>query len=284
MINKDTQVCISIAEKASNFGTTLHNMAYKELGLNFMYKAFSVNDLEGAIDGVRALGIRGCSVSMPFKQAVIPLVDALDETAESTGAVNTIVNDGKCLKGYNTDLIGARTALALLRPQSEEPIMVLGAGGVARAILVALSEMGCSNIVVATRDITKYPSLKTIANYRVIPWHSRHEYQARLLINATSIGMTPDVKLMPVETEYIHDTRAIMDVVVSPMETSLISYARKAGKSVVSGYQMSLEQAAAQFFLYTGRPAPRLIMEEGVRKLMTEVNLVATNMNSKVVG
>lgn len=268
MINKDTQLCISIAEIPSNFGTTLHNMAYEALGLNFMYKAFGTPDLQGAIAGVRALGIRGCSVSMPFKQAVIPLIDVLDETAESTGAVNTIVNDGRRLTGFNTDLIGARLVLASLQPQSNEHILILGAGGVARAILVALREMGCSNVAVANRDHSKIASMKTIMNFSSIPWCARQEKQVKLLINATSIGMTPDIEIMPVDMEFINGTRAVMDVVTSPMESNLISCARKAGKVVVSGYQMCLEQAIAQFFLYTGRPAPRAVMEDGIRKLL----------------
>jgi shikimate dehydrogenase len=268
MINKDTQICISIAEKPGNFGTTLHNMAYEKLGLNFIYKAFGINDLEGVIAGVRALGIRGCSVSMPFKQAVIPFLDVLDETVESTGAVNTIVNDGKCLTGFNTDLIGARIVLASLQPQSDEHILVLGAGGVARSILVALNEMGCSNITVANRDLGKIIPLQTIMNCSAIPWCARQQNQVQLLINATSVGMSPDEELMPVDIEFIRNTRAVMDVVVSPLESSLIACARKAGKSVISGYQLSLEQAMEQFSLYTGHTAPRATMEKGIRELL----------------
>jgi shikimate dehydrogenase len=270
LINKNTQLCISIAEKPTNFGTTLHNMAYQALGLNFIYKAIGVNDLEGALTGVRALGIRGCSVSMPFKQAVIHFLDSLDETAKITGAVNTIVNDGKCLKGFNTDLIGARLVLASLQPQRNESILILGAGGVARAILVALREVGCSNVLVASRDINKIASLKEIMNCSAVPWCARQERKVQLLINATSIGMAPDTQLMPVDIEFINSTRAVMDVVVSPIETNLIVSARKAGKVVVSGYQMSLEQAAAQFSLYTGMPAPREVMENWAQRLINE--------------
>lgn len=268
MINRDTKLCISIAQKSSNFGTTLHNMAYGALGLNFIYKAFSITNLEGAMAGVRALGIRGCSVSMPFKQAVIPFLDILDETAKMTGAVNTIVNDGVYLTGFNTDLIGARIVLASLQPQSNERILILGAGGVARAFLVALREMGCRNVAVANRDYEKITALQTIMKCSAIPWHARQERQVHLLINATSIGMTPDVHLMPVDINFIKGTRAVVDVVVSPMETSLIACARDAGKSVVSGYQMSLEQSMEQFYLYTGHVAPRAIMENGIRELL----------------
>jgi len=270
MIDKDTQLCISIAEKPGNFGTTLHNMAYEALGLNFIYKAFGISDLGSAIAGVRALGIRGCSVSMPFKQAVIPFLDILDETVEKTGAVNTIVNDGACLTGYNTDLVGARIVLASLQPQSDEHILVLGAGGVARSILVALHEMGCSNISVANRDFEKIISIGSLATCSAIPWCARQQNKAQVLINATPVGMAPNVLDMPVDIEFILSTRAVMDVVVSPMESSLIACARKAGKSVVSGYQLSLEQAMEQFFLYTGHAAPRVIMEKGIERLLQQ--------------
>jgi shikimate dehydrogenase len=269
IINKDTQVCISIAERPSNFGTTLHNMAYSAMSLNFIYKAFAISDLAAAITGVRALGIRGCSVSMPFKQAVIPFLDALDETALSTGAVNTIVNDGARLTGYNTDLIGARLVLASLRPEADESVLILGAGGVARAILVALRQLGLKRVAVTNRELGKITNLNTIMPCTTVAWEMREMKPVQLLINATSVGMAPAVELMPVSTNFVQSVRAVMDVVVSPMESRLIACARAAGKAVAPGYQMSLEQAAAQFKLYTGLPAPHSVMEDGIRLLQT---------------
>src|SRR3990172_6053257 len=105
-IEKDTQLCISVAARPSNFGTTIHNAVFRKLGLNFIYTAFGITDIAGAVVGVRALGIRGCSVSMPFKEAVIPYLDALDPAARTIGAVNTVVNDSGRLTGYNTDIAG----------------------------------------------------------------------------------------------------------------------------------------------------------------------------------
>ena len=268
MIDKDTQLCISIAKLPSNFGTTLHNKAYAALNLNFIYKAFATNDLAGAIVGVRALSIRGCSVSMPFKQAVIPFLDSLDETAQSTGAVNTIVNDGGHLTGYNTDLIGAHIVLASLQPQADESVLILGAGGVARSILVALRQLGYKSVSVANRDVDKIAALNTILPCNTLAWEARAQRPVQLLINATSVGMTPHAELMPVDADFIRGVRAVMDVVVSPMESRLIACARAAGKEVALGYQMSLEQAAAQFTLYTGRAAPRSVMEEGIRSML----------------
>src|SRR3954470_6893753 len=104
ILNKDMQVCISLAGRPSNIGTRFHNFLYDELGLNFVYKAFTTDDLEGAVRGIRALGIRGCSVSMPFKEAIIPFLDDVEDSAAAIDAVNTVVNDAGRLTGANTDV------------------------------------------------------------------------------------------------------------------------------------------------------------------------------------
>lgn len=111
-INKDTQVCMSPAARPSNFGTRFHNYLYEALDLNYLYKAFSPTDLTQAISGVRGLGIRGCAISMPFKEACIPLVDELDASAQAIHSVNTIVNTNGHLKAYNTDYIAIARLLA----------------------------------------------------------------------------------------------------------------------------------------------------------------------------
>ena len=103
ILNKDMQVCMSLAARPSNIGTRFHNFLYDELGLNFIYKAFTTTDLEGAVRGIRALGIRGCSVSMPFKEAIIPLVDVMEPSALAIESVNTVVNDNGVLTASNTD-------------------------------------------------------------------------------------------------------------------------------------------------------------------------------------
>ena len=112
ILNKDMQVCISLAGRPSNIGTRFHNFLYDELGLNFVYKAFTTDDLEGAVRGIRALGIRGCSVSMPFKEAIIPLVDNLEPSAVAIESVNTVVNDDGVLTASNTDYEAVAQLLA----------------------------------------------------------------------------------------------------------------------------------------------------------------------------
>ena len=107
-LSKDTRLCISLAARPSNIGTRFHNYLYDLLGLDFIYKAFTTTDIVAAIGGVRALGIRGCSVSMPFKQDVIPLVDRVEDSAQAINAVNTIVNDDGRLTASNTDYIAVQ--------------------------------------------------------------------------------------------------------------------------------------------------------------------------------
>src|SRR4051794_22633828 len=107
-LTKDTTLCISLAGRPSDLGTRFHNFLYEELGLDFVYKAFTTSDLEGAVRGVRALGIRGCSVSMPFKSAILPFVDRIEQSAAALDAANTVVNADGVLTAANTDYIAVR--------------------------------------------------------------------------------------------------------------------------------------------------------------------------------
>ncbi len=267
-INKDTIVCISIAAHPSNFGTTVHNAAYRALGLNFIYKAFQVSDIAGAITGVRALGIRGCSVTMPFKETVIQYLDVLDDTARATGAVNTIVNEEKYLTGYNTDSYGAKIILHTLDIGKNDQILLLGAGGVARAIKYALQQLKIKNVIISSRNRQNADKLILDTEYSTIPWSSRNETNIDILINATPVGMKPDINKMPVNLDVLYHCRTVMDVVVSPAETMLIREAKKLKKNVVHGYEMSLHQAAAQFTLYTGINAPLDVMRESIKNIL----------------
>jgi shikimate dehydrogenase len=268
MINKDTKLCISLASKPSNFGTTLHNAGYASLGLNFLYKPIGISNVEGAITGVRALGIRGCSVSMPFKETVIPFLDSLDESAAAIGAVNTIVNEKGSLTGYNTDATGAQMALQSIQIDPKESVLLLGAGGVARAVLFALKKLGFQKVMISNRSEGKVGRLKTILDCDSVAWSSRENIPVSLIINATSIGMTPDGDSMSLTESFLQKARAVMDVVLTPMETRLICSARSAGKSVAPGYLMSLHQAARQFQIYTNKTAPMDVFESELQKML----------------
>jgi shikimate dehydrogenase len=151
-INKDTQVCISLAARPGNFGTYFHNYLYREHGLNFVYKAFSTRDLPGAIRGIRALGIRGSAVSMPFKEACIEHLDELDPSAKSIMSVNTIVNTDGHLKAYNTDYIAIMALLRSRNVPTNLSFALRGSGGMAKAVACALRDAGFSQGSIVARN------------------------------------------------------------------------------------------------------------------------------------
>src|SRR5690349_16697902 len=136
-INKDTRLCISLSGRPSNIGTRFHNYLYDVLGLDFIYKAFTTTDIAAAVGGVRALGIRGCSVSMPFKQDVIELVDVVEQSASAIDAVNTIVNDDGRLTASNTDYLAVQRLIVEHGLQPSQSLLLKGSGGMASAVAAA---------------------------------------------------------------------------------------------------------------------------------------------------
>ena len=260
-------LCISVAEKPGKFGITVHNAGYRALGLNFMYKTFAIDDIRGVITGVRSLGIRGCSVSMPFKEKVIPFLDRLDPLAKKTGAVNTVVNDNGRLIGYNTDVIAVEKSLRPLQIKNDKDIIIFGAGGVSRAILVALKNLKLKNITLANRTTRKGERLAKEFNVNFIQWSKRENIKADVVINATSIGMVPNIFSSPISKKKIKNSQIVMDVVVTPPKTKLIKIANKQGKITVDGLKLSLYQAFTQFKLYTGRNPPIQVMQKAANTL-----------------
>src|SRR5512133_2054740 len=141
-INKDTTLCMSLAARPSNLGTRFHNYLYDALDLDYIYKAFTITDLAAAIGGVRALGVRGCAISMPFKEACIPMVNALDASAKAINSVNTIVNADGWLKAYNTDYLAIIKLLNDHQVSSNLVFALRGSGGMAKAVACALKDAG----------------------------------------------------------------------------------------------------------------------------------------------
>jgi shikimate dehydrogenase len=266
--NKDTVVCISIASRPSNFGCTLHNAGYRALNLNFLYKSFGITDQKALIHAVRVMGIRGCSVSMPFKQSIIKELDKLDATAKEIGAVNTIVNDSGVLIGYNTDTFGAEMVLRNIGFVSDERVLIIGAGGVALAIIYALNRLNAVNITICNRNAERIDELDSERRFSRIDWEERNRFKADLLINATPIGMAPETNGMPISEESINNFKSFFDVVVSPPKTRLIACAVSLNKNVIHGYQMSFYQAVKQFELYTGHEAPHDVLQKAIIGLL----------------
>lgn len=266
VITKDTQLCISIAEHPGNFGATVLNAGFRALGLDFIYKPLRVNDdkLAEAIGGLRSLGIRGCGVSMPHKIRVIKYLDEIDEYVGKIGAVNTIVNDAGVLRGYNTDFSGARTALRKYYDAKGKKVLIIGAGGAARAIITALQGCGTREICLTNRDERRGRRLTEEYGLTYLPYAKKEESQGDLLINATPVGMLYGDDLI-IGRNTIRSYEAVMDVVVSASVTALIKSAKEFGLVAISGLDMSLYQAAEQFKLYTGNDAPLAAMSDSIK-------------------
>lgn len=262
-INKDTRLCMSLSGRPGNTGTRLHNYLYRALDLNFVYKAFTTRDLPGAIGGIRALGIRGCAVSMPFKEACIPLLDSLDDSARGIESVNTIVNDEGRLRGYNTDY---SAVLSLLRshavPTSLE-FALRGSGGMAKAVACALRDAGFSRGTIVARNREAGAALAACYGFE---WRRELAAEARpgLLVNVTPIGMAggPEADQLAFAEAQMAAASCVFDVVALPSETPLIRLAQTQGRPVIAGDEVMTLQAVEQFVLYTGvRPEPALIAE-----------------------
>ena len=261
-ISKDTQLCISMSARPSNIGTRFHNYLYEALGLDFVYKAFAPSDIESAVAGIRSLGIRGAAVSMPFKQQVIPFLDEVDETAAVINAVNTIVNDDGYLTGFNTDFIAVRALLAHRRLDPDSTIAVLGSGGMARAVIAAVADLGYRNRFVVARNIERGEEMaeQYDANFMT----ELANVKPDVIINATPVGMAGgvDAHRLPLDVSLIPGARLVFDVVAVPAETLLIQTARVSRVPVVVGTEVMTLQAVEQFELYTGvRPAAELVAQ-----------------------
>ena len=178
---------MSLAARPGRFGTRFHNRLYELLGLDYVYKAFTTTDLPAAIGGVRALGIRGCAISMPFKEAVIPLLDGLDSSAAAIDSVNTIVNDDGRLTGHNTDYTAIVSLLAQAGIRPDTPFLLHGAGGMAKAVAAALRDRGHRHGTIVARNAARGRPLADSYGYRWTPDFDGET--ASLLINATPLGM-----------------------------------------------------------------------------------------------
>jgi shikimate dehydrogenase len=243
-------------------GTRFHNHLYGQLGLDYVYKAFTTTDLAAAVSGIRALGIRGCGVSMPYKEDVIDLVDSMAGSALAISSVNTIVNTDGHLRAYNTDYVAVATLLREHAVAPESPFVVTGSGGMAKAVVAALRDAGfAEGTVVARNEATG----RRLADEYGFAW-SADVGAARpaLLVNATPVGMAggPAANDLPVPAEVVASAETVFDVVAMPELTPLVSTARDQGAQVITGAQVQALQAVEQFVLYTGvRPTPEQFAE-----------------------
>ncbi|MDO9464777.1 MAG: shikimate dehydrogenase [bacterium] len=275
-----TQLCAVIGNPIGHsLSPAIHNAAFDHLGLNYVYVAFKVEDVSSAIAGVRGLGIRGLSVTIPHKVEVIKYLDEIDEIAMQIGSVNTIVNENRNLKGYTTD---GTAAVRSLKEKGVDirgkKILILGSGGAARAIAFTLimKEKPASLVIGGiikdeldklVQDVKGFGSLDSryltgfITNGKSL---EKRLQDVDILIQCTPVGMYPGIDDTPVLKRLLRSSLTVFDIIYTPLKTRLARDAEETGCVVVSGIDMFVYQAALQFELWTDRPAPIDIMKKAL--------------------
>jgi len=274
-IDARTKLCAVIGDPVEHsLSPAVHNAAFAALNLPYVYVAFRVRDVAAAVAGIRGLGLAGASVTIPHKTAIIPYLDELDGQARRVGSVNTVVNRNGRLLGYTTDGAGALRAMdAAGVPVKSSRVALVGTGGAARAVAFALLSAGCGPVTLVgverdqmaalAGDLAEAGgSIKAVAAGGADA--ERAIAAADLIVNCSPVGMHPDVNETPVPARLMHEGQSAFDAVYNPMETRFLREARGAGCRAVSGVEMFVGQAAAQFELWTGREAPVGVMREVV--------------------
>lgn len=255
--SRDTVLCISLAGRPGTFGVRFHNHLYQQLGLDYYYKAMTTDDLPAAVAGIRALGIRGCGVSMPYKEACLALVDEVDPSAAAIESVNTLVNHAGHLKAYNTDYLAVRQLLEAHEVDPCTAFALRGSGGMAKAVASALRDAGFAEGLIVARNEQAGRQLADACGYRWVP--DLGDRCPPMLVNVTPIGMAggPEANDLAFSEQAIAAAERVFDVVAMPARTPLIQRAEALGKPVITGLEVIALQALEQFVPYTGvRPSP----------------------------
>ena len=283
IISGKTKICGVIGDPIEHtVSPMMHDAAFKKLGLDYIYIPFRVRkeELDKAVAGIRALNIRGLNVTIPHKVAILPMLNGLDPLAEKIGAVNTIVNNNGDLKGYNTDATGF---LQALQERGVEPggktVVVLGAGGASRAISYILAERD-AHLTILNRqlelawaeELARRLSHDFKKEVGVLELNSENLTTALagadILVNATSVGMSPDSEESPVPARLLKPDLTVFDIVYNPIRTRLLKEAGAAGARTIRGVDMLAWQGALSFEKWTGQPAPLdLMRKEAIKAL-----------------
>lgn len=247
----------------------MHNLAFELTGYNGVYTAFHSRDARGAVIGVKALGIKGLSVTIPHKESIMPFLDELTESAEKIGAVNTITNKDGVLEGDNTDWIGIARSIKEHIEIKGKKVLVVGAGGASRAVCFAINKEG-GNLYVMNR--TKSRGVETAEDFKgkYIEGEEIEKLSPEIIINTTSVGMYPKTDVSPVDEKIFSNCSLALDIIYNPIETKFLRDAKKMGAKTISGIGMFVYQGGTQFEKWTDKEFPfQLIKERLFRKLIS---------------
>jgi shikimate dehydrogenase len=250
----------------------IHNAAYRALGLDWVFCAFEVppGGAAEAVAGARALGLSGLSVTMPHKADVIPALDRLTAVAQDLAAVNTVVRQGDALVGDNTDGAGFLDALRV--DEGFDPAgrrcLVVGAGGAARAVVLALATAGAAEVVVVNRTEANADAAVALAPGVARTGQAAEAGSADLVVNATPLGMAGD-RTLPFAAEALGPGQLVVDLVYHPAVTPLVEAARARGAAAANGLGMLIHQAAHAIRLWTGEDPPTEVMSAAALSAVT---------------
>jgi 3-dehydroquinate dehydratase/shikimate dehydrogenase len=279
-INAETAVYGVIADPIGHsLSPQVHNAAFRHAGVNAVYLPFRVpaETLDQFLAQAGAWGIRGLSVTIPHKESVLRKLAKFDPAVKGIGAANTIVFDGSGgggqMIGYNTDYRAALDSLdrAMQPPEYDrgqiegKTVLVLGAGGAARAIVYGLKRRG-ANVVVAGRTSSRADQLASQMQCRAVDWMARHTVSPDVLINCTPVGMHPNLDESPFEKHHLRPAMVVFDTVYNPENTLLVKEARSQSCTVITGVEMFVRQASLQFTLFTGKDSPWELMRDVLKR------------------
>jgi shikimate dehydrogenase len=273
MITGHTQLFGIIGDPVEHsLSPAMHNAAFAHLGLDGVYVPMRPDDLGDGFRGLRSLGFIGVSVTVPFKVAIMDFLEVIDPVARRIGAVNTLLFDrsqggaARCT-GFNTDWLGSNQALAGEITLAGSTVLIIGAGGAARAVGFGLIEAG-ARVLLTNRTEAKGRELAAQFNCPFLPSAELASVCADALINTTSVGMAPHEDALPIAPELLPRFPVVMDIVYAPLKTRLLREAAACGCRTIDGLQMLQYQGAAQFTLWTGCAAPHAVMRQA---LLTEL-------------
>jgi len=273
-------LCIIGHPVEHSMSPVMHNAALQDLGLNFTYMAFTVipSQLKNAIRGIKAIGINGFNVTIPHKEIIMKYLDKIDPLAKEIGAINTVKNEGGILIGRNTDALGAKKGLLDAGCKiNGKNILIMGAGGAARAICYILAEQA-NRIVIVNR--TEKRAIKLVKNLKKnidVNAEGKNNSEiilkeetskADILINTTSVGMYPSTNQSPITKSILHSDLFVFDVIYNPIETKLIRDAKGIGCKTLGGLDMLINQGVLAFEWWTNKKPNRDLMKRKVIEIL----------------
>jgi 3-dehydroquinate dehydratase/shikimate dehydrogenase len=283
-LNAETSVFAVVGDPVGHsLSPLIHNTAFRHLRLNAVYLPIRVprGDLPQFLQEFENIPIHGYSVTIPHKEAAAAYAVERDPAVAAIQAANTLIYSEKGFAAYNTDSPAAiESLLAGMHVQPDAPppslhsraVLMLGAGGVARAIAHGLQREGCL-LTIANRTYDRSHKLAEDVGCRAVEWEARHSVVSEIVINCTSVGMTPNVDETPLHPSYLKPGLVVFDTVYTPENTLLIKEARARGCHIVTGVDMFVRQAGQQFRLFTGTEPPLDLMRQTIKRALSPVTL-----------